>query len=315
MAPTPPATDIASAIIQLGPLAVLAALYARRAASLRASRQRVPGWRQACFYSGLATVAAALAGLGSGSQELLAIHMVEHLLIGDIAAILIVLGLTGPVLAPVLRIGFFNRLRALSNPAIALPLWVVDLYAWHLPVLYQAALRNGGVHALEHVMFLAFGINLWMCLLGPLPMPAWFDGARRALYVLAYWFAGTLLANTFIWVGTVFYPYYERGDSAWGISPINDQQIAGGVMMIEGSLVTLVVGAWLFMSAMRESGERQALVDFARARNVPLTSERAERAVRAGRGADLRRRIEAEQPAPGGRLPPGVGPGPAPSNL
>lgn len=286
------ATSVISAVLQLGPIVLAAGLYARRASTLATMRQPVPRWRQACFYGGLAIVAAALGLLGSGSQELLVIHMIEHLLIGDVAALLIVLGLTGPLIAPVLRIGFFNRLRALSDPAIALPLWVTDLYVWHLPVLYQAALRNSGVHALEDVMFLACGVNLWMCLFGPLPVPSWFEGARKALYVLGYWFAGTLLANTLIWVGSVFYPFYASGDAAASISPLTDQQLAGGIMMIEGSLVTLCVGGWLFMAALREAGERQALVEFARARGVELSQDRAARAVRAGRAADLRRRLE-----------------------
>ncbi|MGO9489125.1 MAG: cytochrome c oxidase assembly protein [Solirubrobacteraceae bacterium] len=286
------ATDPISAVLQLGPLLLAAVLYFRRASTLTTLRQPVPRWRQACFYGGLAIVAGALGLLGSGSQELLAIHMVEHLLIGDIAALLLVLGLTGPLIAPVLRIGLFNRLRVLSNPAIALPLWVVDLYVWHLPFLYQAALRNGGVHALEHIMFLLCGANLWMCLFGPLPTPAWFQGGIKALYVLAYWFAGTLLANTLIWVGTVFYPFYESGDAAVHISPLTDQQLAGGIMMIEGSVVTLCVGGWLLMTALREAGERQELVEFARARGVELSSERAARAVRAGRASELRSRLD-----------------------
>src|SRR5665811_344379 len=95
------------------------------------------------------------------SEELLYAHMIEHLLLGDIAALLIVLGLTGPLLAPILRIGVFDRLRALSHPAIAFPLWTIDLYVWHLPVLYQAALRHAGIHALEHAMFLGLGVNMW----------------------------------------------------------------------------------------------------------------------------------------------------------
>jgi len=285
-------SGVLSAAVQLAPLVLLAGLYAGRARTLRASGQAVPAWRQACFYGGCLVIAAALTGLDTGSQELLAIHMVEHLLVGDVAAVLIVLGLTGPLLAPVLRVAAFNRLRALSNPAVALPLWVANLYVWHLPVFYEAALRNGGVHALEHTMFLACGINLWMCLLGPLPVPSWFSGGRRACYVLGYWLGGTLLANTFIWVGSVFYPYYAAGDSAWHISALTDQQLAGGAMMIEGSVLTLCLGTWLLMSALRESGERQALVDFARSRGVELSSERAARAVTAGRAEDLRLRVE-----------------------
>jgi putative membrane protein len=278
--------------LQLGPLVLLGVLYARRAHTLAATSQPVPAWRMACFFTGLLTIAAALAGLGSGSQELLALHMVEHLLLGDIAAILLVLGLTGPLIAPVLRVRLFAQVRRLATPAIALPLWVADLYGWHLPFMYEAALRSDAVHALEHTMFLACGVNLWMCMLGPLPQPRWFDGGRRALYVLAYWFTGTLLANTLIWIQSVFYPFYTSGDRAWGISRLADQHLAGGIMLIEGSVVTLCLGTWLLTSALRESSERQELVDYARARGVQLSADRAGRAVRAGRAGDLRRRVE-----------------------
>src|SRR5271156_939133 len=156
--PFPPlavSTDI-SAGFQLGPLALLGMLYARRARTLAEQDRPVPGWRQACFYGGFVVIAAALTSLGAASQDLLWVHMVEHLLLGDIAALLIVLGLTGPMLAPVLRIRVFDRLRALTHPAIAFPLWAIDLYTWHLPVLYQAALRPPGVHALQHACFLGF---------------------------------------------------------------------------------------------------------------------------------------------------------------
>jgi cytochrome c oxidase assembly factor CtaG len=131
-----------------------------------------------------------------------------------------------------------------------------------------------------------------MCLLGPLPMPSWFEGSRRALYLLGYWLAGTLLANALIWIDSVFYPFYASGDRAWGIPQLTDQQLAGGIMLIEGSLITLALGTWLFTSGLRESGERQELVDYARARGVQLSSERAGRAVRAGRAGELRRRVE-----------------------
>ena len=79
-------------VIQLGPLALVGALYARRARTLAAGRHPVPGWRQACFYGGFVVIGAALTSLGAASQELLYVHMIEHLLLGDIAALLIVLG-------------------------------------------------------------------------------------------------------------------------------------------------------------------------------------------------------------------------------
>ncbi|HEX3433749.1 MAG TPA: cytochrome c oxidase assembly protein [Solirubrobacteraceae bacterium] len=285
-------TDIEAAL-QLGPLAIVAVLYARRVRTLATTKHPVPGWRQACFYLGFVTIAAALTSLGSASQDLLYMHMIEHLLLGDVAALLIVLGLTGPLLAPILKIKLFDRLRALSHPAIAFPLWAIDLYVWHAPVFYQAALRHSGVHALEHAMFLAFGVNMWMCLVGPLPTPSWFGNPGRLGYIVIVRLAGTVLGNIFLWSGTVFYPFYSRGDAIHHISPLADQNIAGAIMMVEESFLTLGLFCWLFLRAAREGEERQNLLDYAQSQGLELSDERAARAVAAGRGAELRSRLEA----------------------
>jgi len=238
-------------------------------------------------------IGVALTSLGAASQDLLWVHMIEHLLLGDIAALLIVLGLTGPLLAPVLRVRVFDRLRALSHPAIAFPLWVIDLYCWHVSSLYQAALRHTGIHALEHAMFLGFGINMWMCLVGPLPRPSWFGNLGKLIYIVAVRLAGTVLGNIFLWSGTVFYPYYLAGDARFHISPLADQSIAGAIMMVEESILTLGLFCWLFLRTARESEERQELLDYASANGLELTDARAARAVSAGRGSELRERLEA----------------------
>jgi putative membrane protein len=285
------------AAFQLGPLALVGLLYARRAHTLAREDHPVPGWRQTSFYAGFVLIAAALTSLGSASQELLYAHMIEHLLLGDIAALLIVLGLTGPLLAPVLlaefhSVRFFDRLRALSHPAVAFPLWAIDLYVWHLPALYQAALRHSSVHGLEHAMFLGFGINMWMCLFGPLPTPSWFGNLGKLLYIVSVRLAGTVLGNIFLWSGSVFYPFYLHGDAVYHISPLADQNLAGAIMMVEESILTLGLFCWLFLRTAREGEERQDLLDFARAQGLELTEARAARAVAAGRGAELRRRLE-----------------------
>jgi putative membrane protein len=286
-------SELSSDVIQLAPLALLALLYRRRVHTLASGGRAVGRWRQASFYGGMLVIAVALIGLGRPSEELLYAHMIEHLLLGDIAALLIVLGLTGPLLAPILRIGFFDRLRALSHPAIAFPLWAVDLYVWHLPSLYQAALRHSVVHALEHAMFLGLGINMWMCLFGPLPMPQWFGNLGRLLYIVAVRLTATVLGNIFLWSGSVFYPFYLPGDAIFHISPIADQNLAGAIMMVEESLLTLGLFCWLFLRTAREGEERQDLLDFAHNQGLELTEARAARAVAAGRGPELRRRLEA----------------------
>jgi cytochrome c oxidase assembly factor CtaG len=225
-------------------------------------------------------------------------HMIEHLLLGDIASLLIVLGLTGPLLAPLLRLGYFDRLRALSHPVVAFPLWAANLFVWHLPALYQAALHHSGVHALEHLMFLGFGVNMWMCLFGPLPTPAWFGNLGKLIYIVAVRLTATVLGNVFLWSGTVFYPFYIRGDAAHHISPLADQNIAGAIMMVEESILTLCLFCWLFLRTAREGEERQDLLDFARSHGLELTEARAARAVAAGRGGELRGRLQERGRAP-----------------
>jgi putative membrane protein len=288
----PAVSDSLTAAVQIGPLVLMGLAYAKRVRTLAVTGHPVPGWRQGCFYGGFVVIAAALTSLGHDSQQLLYVHMIEHLLLGDIAALLIVLGLTGPLLAPILKIKLFDRLRALSHPAIAFPIWAVDLYVWHLPVFYQAALRHSSVHAVEHAMFLGLGINMWMCLFGPLPNPQWFGNLGRLIYILAVRLTATVLGNIFLWSGKVFYPFYLHGDAAFHISPLADQNVAGAIMMVEESLLTLGLFCWLFLRAAKEGEERQDLLDFAHANGHELSETRAARAVAAGRGAELKQRLE-----------------------
>ncbi len=289
--------------------ASIAIPYAVRCRTLRARGAPVPRFRQVLFGAGLAlSVFAVLPPLGAIDDELLLAHMAQHILLGDLGPLLMALGLTGPLLAPVLR-SPLGALRPLGHPVAAYLIWAVDLYVWHLPVFYEAAVRHGGVHALQHLMFVVAGTNMWMALLGPLPKPAWFGNAARLLYVVAVRFTGTVLGNVFIWSGTLFYPVYRSGDARWGLAPLTDQSLAGAVMMTEESLVTLGLLAWLFLRAARESDERQALLEQASAAGVPLTEERAARAVAAGEGALLAQRIAREgggyPRAPGDAAAPG----------
>jgi cytochrome c oxidase assembly factor CtaG len=283
--------------LQLLPATVSGVLYALRAHHLAGTPRAVPRWRQWCFHGGLVLIVGTLASpLGHIADELFFAHMAEHLLIGDIGALLLVLGLTGPLLAPVLRIRAIDRLRVIAHPAAALPLWAVNLFLWHAPALHEAAVRHEALHALQHLCFVFFGANMWMALFGPLPMPTWFGNFAKLVYIIAVRLAGTLLANVLIFGGTVFYDVYAPGERYWHISASADQNAAGGIMMIEGSFLTICLFAWLFLKSAREGEERQALLDLAAQRGVPLTEARAARAVAAGRTAELRRRIEASGP-------------------
>jgi cytochrome c oxidase assembly factor CtaG len=279
--------------LQLLPATISGVLYALRANHLENTPRAVPRWRQACFYGGLTLIVVTLASpLGHISDELFLAHMAEHLILSDLAALLLVIGLTGPLLAPVLRIRFFDRMRVLAHPLVALPLWAVNLYAWHIAALHESAVRHAGVHALQHMLFIGLGANMWMCLFGPLPKPAWFGNLARLGYIVSVRLLGAILANVFVFGGHAFYDVYAKGEAFWKISPAGDQNAAGGIMMVEESILTICLFAWLFIKSAREADERQELLELAESRGYELTEQRAARAVAAGRGADLRARIE-----------------------
>jgi putative membrane protein len=272
---------------------VAAVLYAKRAATLAARGRPVPVWRQVCFASGLLVIAAAtLSPLGDRlADELILAHMVEHLLIGDVAALLLVLGLTGPLLQPLLGLPLLRHLRVLVNPLVAFPIWAIDLYVWHVPWLYDKAYGGAAVHALEHTMFIFCGCLMWMALLGPLPRPAWFTNGWKLGYVLAVRFTGIVLGNVFMWSGSVFYDQYAHGEAQHGLSALTDQSVAGVIMMVEGTFVSLGIFAWLFFRTAQEGSERQRLLELAQERGIPLDEARAARAVATGEGERLERRL------------------------
>ncbi|MFN2616337.1 MAG: cytochrome c oxidase assembly protein [Thermoleophilaceae bacterium] len=269
-----------------------ALLYYRRCQRLAAQERPVPAWRQVSFGLGLVVIAGAISPpLHTLADELLWAHMAQHLLLADIGALLAVLGLTGPLLQPLLSLRVVDRLRVLAHPGVAFPLWALDLYVWHLPPLYQAALSSDLVHALEHGAFFLFGANVWLALFGPLPKPEWFGNAAKLGYIVGVRLTYALLGNVLLWASTVFYPDYGHSEAARHIGGLRDQGLAGTIMMIEGSILTILLFAWLFMKAAREQEERQQLLEYAEGLGVPLSRERAARAVAAGRGEELRGRL------------------------
>ncbi|HET7573973.1 MAG TPA: cytochrome c oxidase assembly protein [Solirubrobacterales bacterium] len=280
--------------IEIVPLTIAGILYWHRAMVLSWDGRPVPLWRQVCFGAGLATIAISLfSPIGHIAEELVIAHMTEHLLIGDIASLLLVLGLTKSMLQPILAIRAFNRLQVLAHPAVALPLWMLNFYLWHVPALYEAAYGTAPMHAFEHATFLFFGCLMWMPVFGPLPKPDWFSAGWKVGYVIAVRFAGAILGNVLMWSGTVLYPIYAEGERYWGISALADQSTAGVIMMIEGTFLALGSLAWVFFEVAREGAEKQRLLELAHDRGFALDERRAQRAVAAGHAARLEERIVA----------------------
>ena len=175
----------------------------------------------------LALALALLALVPTFWERTFAAHVAQHLVLNDAVPLL---------LLPALRL----RLRI--HPALALPPWLADLYLWHAPAPFDAAMRSGPLHWLAHLCLLGFGLLMWAPLLGRVRTPAWFGTGARIGY-LALMQAGTLvLANVLLWWGTPLYARYG----------LHEQRVGGGLLLVEGSVVLVGVLAWLVLGLLRE---------------------------------------------------------------
>ena len=266
--------------LQVAPVLLLAALYARRVHTLRERGAAPPPWRWFLFGLGIFLLLVSLVSpIDYYAERSFGIHMTQHILLGDLAPLAILGGLTRPVLRPILR--FIHPLRRIFHPLAALGLWALNLYLWHLPFLYEAALRHDVVHALEHICFFSAGLLMWTPVFETLPMPEWFGTSAKLGYVAVVRLVSTVLGNVFIWPNSVFYSFYEHVSRPFGMTALDDQRLAGSAMMIEGSLVTIIALSWLFLRLAAEGEQRQRLLERG------LDPRAVRRAVRYGRAQEL----------------------------
>ncbi len=221
----------------------------------RRDGRRWHGGQLAAFCGGLAAVYLALASpVEPFAALLLWVHMVQHLLLMMVAPPLVWLGAPLlPVLrglprsvrvfwvAPLLAAPPLRRLFGrLTHPLVALPVFVVATWLWHLPMLYDLALRSTGWHYVQHVCFLGAGLLFWYPVVRPYPSrPRW-----SAWLLLPYLFfadlSNTVLSAVLTFSPRVFYPYYAEVPRLAGLSVLDDQSAAGVLMWVPGSLVFLV---------------------------------------------------------------------------
>jgi cytochrome c oxidase assembly factor CtaG len=270
--------------LQVAPTVVVALLYVRRTRTLAREGRPAPRWRRAMFWTGIALVVLALNSPidALGEQHFFFLHMTQHVLLGDLAPLCFVLGMNGRILRPVLAIPIVEKLRVLSHPLVALPVWAVDLYVWHIPLLYDAALHHDSIHAFEHFCFFTAGCLMWEPVVETLPGPAWFGTGAKLGYIAVVRLIETVLGNVFIWSSSAFYTVYRHAPE-WGITPVHDLNLGGIVMMAEGSIVTLSALVWLFLRLASEGELRQSLLE------QGFDPRQVKRAVRYGRADTLTR--------------------------
>lgn len=279
-------------------LAIVTVAYVKRVATLNSDpHRRVPTWRRVSFaVAVIVLVAEPISPLGYLDDRSFTVHMLEHLVIGDVAALLMVLGLTGPLLQPLLRNPVITFIRPLTEPVPSFVLWVANLYFWHIPFAFDGALTSDWVHVVQHICFFSAGFNVWMSLFGPLPKPAWFGNTAKIIYLVLQRMAAVILGNFFIFSGSVFYEPYRHADNPFGMTAIGDQITAGSVMMVEGTVITFALLGYLFFKSAAESEASQQLIEYADAHGVEISQARGARAAAAGTTDLLRERISSHEP-------------------
>jgi cytochrome c oxidase assembly factor CtaG len=247
----------------LAPLALIVVIYVRRfREARRESGGRGAGWLHALAFAGsmLALLAALVTPIdGLGEDYLFSVHMFQHVLLGDIAPLLLLLSLSRVILRPVTRrlMGVERALGPLASPITAIVIWLGTMYLWHLPALYDAAIQHPLVHAVEHLSFFAAGIALWWPLVQPVPMRHGLTGLQPLAYIAGAKGGLAALGLVLAWSSTAFYPFYENAPRIWGLTAVEDQNVAGVIMMVEQSLTLVMVLVWVFVRMLTRSEQEQ----------------------------------------------------------
>jgi putative membrane protein len=257
-------------------LAIGAWAYGRgvRALWRRAGRGRgLARWRVLAFAAGMLCLLLALVSpVDALGAALFSAHMFQHALLVLVAGPLLVLGMPPTSLLWALdeparrRVGGWWRQRsilrrawrAVSHPASAWALHAAALWLWHLPVPYQAALTNDAVHLAEHASFLGTALLFWWAVLGGGPH-AQLNPALGVLYLFTFSIQGGILGALMTFTSEPWYPAYAATTAPWGLSPLQDQQLAGVIMWIPGGLIYLVA-ALIPLALLLEAGNERTPV-------------------------------------------------------
>ena len=271
--------------------------YAVRRVNAQHPANPVPRIRSLAFYGALGAVAVALdSGIDRYDTVLFSVHMVQHLLLTLVAAplfalsapITLLLRLSSPAtrrrwILPVLH---SRVLRTLSFPVVSWLIFAAVMWGTHFSPIFDRSLEDPFVHDLEHLGYLAAGVLFWWPAIGPDPAPWRMSHPVRIMYVLLQMPQNTFLAVAILNVAQPLYPHYATLVRAWGPSPLNDQQIAAGIMWLFGDLGFLAAILGLVLAWMRHEERETGRAD--RRADLAMAAIRDREVVLADRLADER---------------------------
>ena len=224
--------------------------------ALGVHRTGAPPWRIVCFGTGLVLLlAVSMTPIHTlGLERLLTMHLLQNVVLAEWAPLLLVLGLPPALAAAVAGV---PGMRTLTHPLVSLPLWLGNYFLWHVPWIYDGALeRPHSLLHLEHVCYLVTGILLWWPVFQDAPRRL--NTGLRAGYVFAAFVLGSPLGLLIGLVPDPIYDFYERAPRTWGLSALEDQQIAGLSMATEQAAVFFAIFTVFFLRFLAEQETAEA---------------------------------------------------------
>ncbi len=213
-----------------------------------------PAWRVACFTAAIVLLlVVSVTPLHTLAVErLLVVHLLQNVVLAEWAPLLAVLGLT-PVMAA--RLAALPGAGVLTLPLVALPLWLANYVVWHVPAVYDAALRSPhGLLHLEHALYVATGVLMWWPVVHDAPRRL--ASGARAGYVFAAFVFSSPIGLVLALVPDTVYEFYEEAPRTWGLSALTDQQLAGIFMSLEQSVVFFAVFAYWVVRFFAEQDDQ-----------------------------------------------------------
>lgn len=211
-----------------------------------------------------------------GDKWLLSAHMLQHVLLSDVAPALLILGLRSPLLplglpkralaAVAPRGSRFGRVLAIvTSPWVAIPLWAIATWVWAIPRVFDFAAEHGTVHAFEHATLFYTGLCLWWLIIDPLPRARLRPNGQRLALLGFTRLASAGVCVPLTWITATKYPLYASAPRAFGLSAISDQRLAGAGMCFIEFLVFGIAFAVVFLSLLSRSEAQQTLAERAAA--------------------------------------------------
>jgi len=247
-------------------LAALAAIYLIR------SRQagpddRLSGMRKLSFFAALFVIFASLNGPihDLSDNYLFSGHMVQHLLLTMLMPPLLIVGVPGWMLRPLLRNRAVSAVaRRVTRPISCFVIFNVVIAAWHIPALYNAAMENHDIHIVEHLMFMSAAVLMWWPLISQLPELPRLSYPGQMLYCFLMSIPMSVVAVYITMADSVLYPFYSSAPRIMKLSPMEDQLLGGLIMWIPGGLLFMVIMSVVFFkwSTRGEDDAAAAQVDW-----------------------------------------------------